>query len=151
MIGIRTILHPTDFSASSEYAFRLARALARDQVARLIVLHVGPQPLTALGGTAAVPPLPEEYGRAELERMLQKIQAPELDDRFEHRLVFGDTVPEILRAAVGSRADLVVMGTHGRTGLGRLLLGSTAEQVLRRATCPVLTVRPGAAPQGGSP
>jgi nucleotide-binding universal stress UspA family protein len=143
VLGIRTILHPTDFSASSEYAFRLARALARDQVARLIVLHVGPRPLTALGGTAAVPPQPEEYGRAELEMMLRKVEAPELEDRFERRLVFGDAVAEILRAAAGSRADLVVMGTHGRTGLGRLLIGSTAEQVLRRASCPVLTVRSG--------
>ncbi len=141
MIGIRTILHPTDFSESSEYAYRLARALARDQVARLIVLHVGPQPLTAMGGTAAVPPLPEEYGRAELEAALRKFEAPELEDRFEHRLVFGDAVAEILRAAESSWSDLIVMGTHGRTGLGRLLLGSTAEQVLRRASCPVLTVR----------
>ena len=141
MFGIRTILHPTDFSASSAYAFRLARVLARDQVARLIVLHVGPQPLTALGGTEAVPPLPDEYGRAELEAKLRALQAPELEDRIEHRLVFGDPVAEILRAAEGSMTDLIVMGTHGRTGFGRLLVGSTADQVLRRAPCAVLTAR----------
>jgi nucleotide-binding universal stress UspA family protein len=138
VIGIQTILHPTDFSPSSEYAFRFARALARDQVARLIVLHVGPKPMSALG---AVPPLPEEFGREELERMLQKIQAPELKDRFEHRLVFGDPVGEIIKAAQSSRTDLIVVGTHGRTGIGRLLMGSVAEQVLRQAPCPVVTVR----------
>jgi nucleotide-binding universal stress UspA family protein len=140
VIGIQTILHPTDFSPSSEYAFRFARALARDQVARLIVLHIGPKPLSALG---AVPPLPEEYGRAELEKMLRKIQAPELKDRFETRLAFGEPVSEILNAAHSSRADLIVVGTHGRTGLGRLLMGSVAEQLLRQAPCPVVTVRAG--------
>jgi nucleotide-binding universal stress UspA family protein len=61
--------------------------------------------------------------------------------RVEHRLVAGDPGAEILRAAREEPCDLIVMGTHGRTGLGRVLLGSVAEQVVRRAPCPALTVK----------
>jgi len=93
LLAIRTVLHPTDFSERSEFAFRLACSLARGYGARLVVLHV------------AEPPM------------------------------------EILGVAEETKCDLIVMGTHGRTGLGRLLMGSVAEQVVRKATCPVLTVK----------
>jgi nucleotide-binding universal stress UspA family protein len=67
----------------------------------------------------------------------------------EHQLLFvGDPAAEILRVAQAVKADLIVLGTHGRTGLGRLLMGSVAEQVVRRAPCPVVTVK-APLPQGG--
>jgi len=66
---------------------------------------------------------------------------PHANVRMERRLEQGDATTEILRVAREESADLIVMGTHGRTGLGRLLMGSVAEQVMRRAPCPVLTVK----------
>jgi nucleotide-binding universal stress UspA family protein len=139
VLPIQTILHPTDFSDHSDFAFRLACALARDYGARLVLLHVAAQPVIVYG-EGVVPPDPEEY----LEALKKKLFALEVLDpsvRAERRLKEGDPVTEILAEARETNADLVVMGTHGRTGLGRLLMGSVAEQVVRKASCPVLTVR----------
>jgi nucleotide-binding universal stress UspA family protein len=140
MLDIRTILHPTDFSDSSDHAFRLACALARDYDARLVVVHVGREPvLNPVEGV--VPPEPERY-RAELMEQLRRRRAEGLKVRTAHQLVFGgDPAAEIVEQAQQTKSDLIVMGTHGRTGLGRLLLGSVTEQVVRRAPCPVLTVK----------
>src|SRR6516164_2385146 len=110
MFAIRTILHPTDFSAPSAYAFQIACALARDCNARLIVLLVEPPPVAVLGGMPAVPPLPEEYDRENLEKQLHRFQPPDPAVRVEHRLVAGDPVAEILRAAREESCDLIVMG-----------------------------------------
>ena len=151
MLAIRTILHPTDFSAPSAYAFQMACALARDYHARLIVLHVEPPPVAALGGMLAVPPLPEEYDRENLETQLRRIQPSDPAVRVEHRLVAGDPVAEILRAAQEQACDLIVMGTNGRTGLGRLLMGSVAEHVVRKAPCLVLTLKSPTLGQGAFP
>jgi nucleotide-binding universal stress UspA family protein len=139
MLAVRTILHPTDFSERSQYAFGLACALARDYGARLIVLHVVEVP-TVIYGEGVVPPNPEEVRRAAQEE-LEQLQVPHANVRPERRLEQGDTVPEILRVAQAVHADLIVLGTHGRTGLARLLMGSVAEQVMRQAACPVLTVK----------
>jgi nucleotide-binding universal stress UspA family protein len=143
MYEIRTILHPTDFSASADLALQLAGSLARDHRARLIVLHIGRPPVSHLGGgPALVPPLPGEWGREQLELQLRQRTVPALEQPLDHRLVFAeDAGAAILRTAEEVQCDLIVLGTHGRTGLGRLLMGSTAEQVARRANCPVLTVR----------
>jgi nucleotide-binding universal stress UspA family protein len=141
MLAIRTILHPTDFSTHSAQAFQMACALARDYQARLIVLHVEAPPVAILGGMPALPPLPEEYDRENLEKRLRCIQPPDPAVQVEHRLVTGEPVAEILRMAQEQSCDLIVMGTHGRTGLGRLLMGSIAEQVVRKAPCLVLTVK----------
>jgi nucleotide-binding universal stress UspA family protein len=139
MLPIRTILHSTDFSDSSAYAFRLACSLARDYGARLVVLHVAEQPVVVpIDGVAALPP------PLDRQRLLQHLQCwQEREPRVcvEHRVAEGDPATEIVQAAVETRCDVIVMGTHGRTGLGRLLLGSVAEQVLRRAPCPVVTVK----------
>ncbi len=141
MFPIRTILHPTDFSECATEAFDLACLLARDYAARLLVLHVLEPPITALAGNEALPPLPEEYGRAAREEALRRLQAPYASVQLERRLQEGQVIPEILRRAAETPCDLIVMGTHGRTGLSRLLLGSVAEGVLRQAPCPVLSVR----------
>src|SRR5688572_15670272 len=138
MLGIRTILHPTDFSKNSEYARHLAAALARDYNAHLVVLHVQPIPVAVYGyGEGILPPTVE--ARDELLRKLEGLDIPGVWTT--HRLEEGDAVTEILNVAKDMNADLIVMGTHGGRGLTRLLMGSVAELVVRRANCPVLTIR----------
>jgi len=141
MFPIHTILHPTDFSAHSEAAFGLACSLARDHGARLVILHVLQPPVTLVGGMAALPPMPDEYGREAAWEKLRSLQPGEGVGNFEHVLREGDIVTEILRVAEETSCDLIAMGTHGRTGLSRLLMGSVAESVLRKARCPVLHVK----------
>jgi nucleotide-binding universal stress UspA family protein len=137
MFAIRTILHPTDFSQPAAAAFRVARALAHDHEARLVVLHVLP-PLLSDTSAAALEPVHdwEEQG-AKMRRLCPA--DPRL--RVEYRQVEDDPAAGILRVAGEQGCDLIVLGTHGRTGLARLLLGSVAEKTLRHAACPVLTVR----------
>jgi nucleotide-binding universal stress UspA family protein len=138
MLPIHTILFPTDFSENAQQAFPLACSLARDCGARILVLYVLPPPLDR--EKLEVRHHPDEYYRG-LWETLRQWQAPDQNVRVEHRLEEGDAPQAILEVAQEIQAGLIVMGTHGRTGLGRLLLGSVAEQVLRRASCPVLTVR----------
>lgn len=171
MLPVRTILHPTDFSCHSDYAYRVARMVARDCKARVILLHVAEFPVdvavyanTGMDVPFALTTDNEEYGnwaRGELRRQSEpqgdaagRHEGPRaaLDDRadgtglrIETRLVEGRAATEILRTASESTCDLIVMGTHGRSGLGRILLGSVAEEVLRKAPCPVLTLRTPAA------
>jgi nucleotide-binding universal stress UspA family protein len=151
MLPIRTILHPTDFSDNSAYAFRLACSLARDYGARLVLLHVAEQPVVVpVDGVAALPP---PLDRQLLLRELGCWQAREPRVRVEHRVAEGEPATEIVQAAVETGSDVILMATHGRTGLGRLLLGSVAERVLRQAPCPVVTVKaphPLAPPAKGS-
>jgi nucleotide-binding universal stress UspA family protein len=141
MLAIRTILHPTDFSEQADHAFWMACQLAREYGARLIVVHVVPPPLAMLGGTMALPPLPEEYGLEALKERLSQVRPERPDVVIERQLVLGEAPAEIVRLARECKADLIVMGTHGRRGLGRLLMGSVAEEVVRRAPCLVLTLK----------
>jgi len=138
MLPIHTILFPTDFSESAQQAFPLVCSLARDCGARIVVLHVMPPPLGHEELEARHRP-EEYYGGA--RHALHQMQAPDQNVRVEHRLEEGDATARILSVAEEIDAGLIAMGTHGRTGLGRLLLGSVAEHVLRKASCPVLTVR----------
>ena len=152
MLPIHTILHPTDFSDRAGFAFRVACALARDFGARLLVLHVEQPPLLTLGGMPGVPPVADEYGGEELEEQLLRLRPPDPAVPADHCLRQGDPAAEIVRLAREYPCDLIVLGTHGRGGLGRLLLGSVAEAVVRQAPCPVLTVRlpcPAPAPAAG--
>jgi nucleotide-binding universal stress UspA family protein len=145
MHAIRTILHPTDFAPASGEAFHLACALARDYGARLVVLHVMPPSAAPL--LDAPPPDPSRPAEAQ-EALRGRFPWPRpssADVALDCRVAEGDADSEILRLAQASRCDLIVMGTSGRTGLGRLLLGSVAESVLRRAACPVLVVKAAAA------
>jgi nucleotide-binding universal stress UspA family protein len=137
MLPIHTILHPTDFSDRSEHALHLACALARDYQTRLVLLHVIPSTIIGFG-EGVIPPDPDltvEAARRDLDRLA--VPDPGLSP--QRVIGEGDPAAEILRVARDEAADLIVMGTHGRTGLGRLLMGSVAEQVVRRAPCPVLT------------
>src|SRR5262249_22057556 len=122
MLAVHTILHPTDFSERSQFAFWLACSLARDYGARLVVLHAVTVP-TVVYAEGVVPVDPEAL-RIAAEGQLDRLQPPWANVRAEKRLVEGDAVEEILRAAQDTSADLIVLGTHGRTGLGRLLMGS---------------------------
>lgn len=142
MATMKLILHPTDFSACSEHAFRLACSLARDQGARLVVLHVLDRPVIVYSGVAMAPPAPPPvHDRDAVRAQLDKIQASVPGVAIEHRLEEGDPADAVLQVADDIRCDLIVLGTHGRTGLGRLLMGSVAEKVVRKAKCPVLTVK----------
>jgi len=140
MLPLATILHPTDFSEHSEFAFRLACALARDYNARLVLLHVLPPPMVIYAGG----PVPAETwpNIEEAREKLHQLEGQAHQVRVESQVMEGDPVDLILRAAEETHSDIIVMGTHGRTALARLLLGSVAELVLRRAPCPVLTAKP---------
>ena len=143
MKRIRNILHPTDFSEPSAHALRFAAALARDYGARLVVLHAAETtPLSYFEGTSAGDP--EAPVRAARQRF-EQLDVPHVGASVERRFEVGNATDAILQTAADVRADLIVMGTHGRTGLSRLLLGSAAEEVMRHATCPVLTLKSPAA------
>jgi len=141
-MSIQTILHPTDYSELSQFALRQAEDLARVHSARLIVLHVvetlGPERLTY--AEAGSQPQPEAY-RKRLWDEMHRLVSPDPDVPVEYVLAQGDPVSAILRTAADHRCDMIVLGSHGRTGLQRLVLGSIAEGVMRRARCPVLIVK----------
>jgi nucleotide-binding universal stress UspA family protein len=141
MLAIRTVLHPTDFSTNSETAFRIACSLARDYGARFILLHVDVPPIVLVNEGLGIPQPAGPGDDTRLKDKLEQLKAPDPKVRVEHVLVKGDPTSEILRVAQENKADVIVMGTHGRTGLGRLLMGSVAEQVVRKAPCPVVTVK----------
>jgi nucleotide-binding universal stress UspA family protein len=139
MLPIRTILHPTDFSEPSQLAFKLASSLAGDYGARLIITHVVEQPIpVAAEGVMMVPVVidPEP-----LRERLEQMRPEDTKVPVEHRLLEGNPAMEILGVIRDAQCDLVVMGTHGRGGVTRLLMGSVAEQVVRRASCPVLIAK----------
>jgi len=136
---LRVILHPTDFSKGSEAALQVAHSLARDLGTRLIILHVLPFYIY-LGGRMAAELDPRDYQHS-LDAIRQRLDGPDLKYPVETRLSRGLEAHEILRVAQELECDLIVMGTHGRTGLDRLLMGSTAESVLLKADCPVLVVK----------
>lgn len=143
MRPIRTILHPTDLSKPSEYALQIASLLATGQDTRLIVLHIlqGPEPPDWISERMAGEfPWTEAYDKA-LEQEIRPLQQSNPRLRIERRLVEGIPAEAILRVATAESCDLIVMGTHGRTGLDRVLMGSVAAEVVRQAQCPVLTVK----------
>jgi len=139
----KTILHPTDFSPHSQHAFQMASHLAADSGARLLVLHVLEQPVIVASGTmmAPMPTGPSAELRQMACEQLAKIKPEDSSVAVEHITEEGDPVTAILDVAQERDCDLIVIGSHGRTGLGRLLMGSVAEQIVRRAACAVLTVK----------
>jgi nucleotide-binding universal stress UspA family protein len=140
MFPPRTILFATDFSETSQRAFEVACALSRDYEARLVAVHVAALP-PVVGFVEGVVPPPTAIDREEMIDQLQQLGQSCPEVHMKYRLLEGDAAAEVLRAAEESNCDLIVLGTHGRRGLGRLLMGSVAEQVVRKAPCPVLTVR----------
>jgi nucleotide-binding universal stress UspA family protein len=139
MPHIRTILHPSDLAETSQAAFQLARSMAIDYSAELIALHVYPPPFNEAD---AVDRDRSNEVQSDLMAALRKFAAADDRVRMDYRLEEGTASEVILEQA--QNCDLIVMGTHGREGLGRAIMGSVAERVLREATCPVVTVRPSA-------
>jgi nucleotide-binding universal stress UspA family protein len=138
-VKLKKILLPTDFSPNGKSVLGLATALARDSGATLLIVHVDQPPIGYGGGDMGMlePPQSEH----DLEEMLKKVTATDPSVPCEHHLVTGDPAREIVRLAAAEGVDLIVMGTHGRGGLTRLLMGSVAEEVVRRAQCPVLSIK----------
>jgi len=140
MLAVKAILHPTDFSAQADNAFELALALARDYGARVTLMHVRDLRAAAYGEFAAFPVDPGDDRKALQQKLADMKCAHELEvARFV--LGEGDPATEIVDLAKSEGCDVIVMGTHGRRGLGRMLMGSVAEEVVRNAPCPVLTVK----------
>jgi universal stress protein A len=138
-MNARKILFPTDFSPASQEALRWATSLARDSGATMIIIHVEEPPMAYGGGEMYLGV--EDISRDELRKLLVQVVPLEHAIPFEHQLLVGDPATAIVEAANQEGADLIVLGTHGRSGLTRLLMGSVAEAVVRNAGCPVLTVK----------
>jgi nucleotide-binding universal stress UspA family protein len=143
-MSIQHILVPTDFSPYAEYAVDYATQLAKTLQARLTLLHVVYEILWAAGeGAMALPPNYfeelEASAQASLDKVLQRVQAAGVQG--DAVVVHGIPFENILHTARTQGVDLIIMGTHGRTGLKHVLIGSVAERVVRLAPCPVLVTR----------
>jgi universal stress protein A len=150
MLPVRTILHPTDFSEHSRFAFQTACLLAHECGARLIILHVV-EPAVTISGATALPLIADELPVADADKHLHRLLPSDPDLVVEYELEVGYPAETIVSVARERGVDLIVMGTHGRRGPGHLLMGSVAEQVLREATCPVLTLKHPAADKDAVP
>ena len=142
---IKTILFPTDFSHGARAAMDYAIAMARDYKAKLVLLYV------IQDISIAEWYIPSSISAADLVEDMQKSADREMEKwgaeaaakapAVEQLVVRGVPFVEIIRMAKEKQADLIVIGTHGRTGIDHMLFGSTAEKVVRKSPCPVLTVR----------
>ena len=144
----RRVLHPTDFSRASSAAFARSLVEARQARRELVLLHVlsSAIPLAGAGEGYMAPSVYEQmsqsargWAQKQMDRLLAKAKAARV--RARGLVVEGVAHEQITRAAKRLRADLIVMGTHGRTGVARFFVGSVAARVTATAPCPVLTVR----------
>jgi nucleotide-binding universal stress UspA family protein len=145
-IEIKRILCPLDFSESSDHALRYAAAMAEQFHAELILLHVVEPILAALPGDPMLPNTQQadiddlvDACRERLDRAVGTVATDGL--KVQPLVLNGMPFVEIIRCARDREADLIVLGTHGRSGLAHLLIGSVAERVVRKAPCPVLAVK----------
>jgi nucleotide-binding universal stress UspA family protein len=147
MITLKKILVPTDFGETCKIAVRYGRALADAFGASLYLLNVLEQPVvpggTPIGGYFSLTPDYRQRMEKDAIQNMEKLLSPE--DRSKlHAQVFtkwGSPFVEIIRFANAENIDLIVMGSHGMGPVAHMLLGSVAEKVVRKAPCPVLTVR----------
>lgn len=148
VLQLRKILLPTDFSGCANYALPYAAAIARAAKATVVCVNVVEPIVPAVGYTGMAETMPI----AEMSEQLEDSAERELPDvlncdalrglKVEEVIGHGDAAAEIVRIAAEQGVDLIVISSHGRTGLGRLFFGSTAEAVVRHAGCPVLVVKP---------
>jgi nucleotide-binding universal stress UspA family protein len=142
---IKTILFPTDFSNGARAAMDHAISLAKDYQAKLILLYVIQDISIAewyIPSTISAGELVEDMQKSawqEMDKWIAEVSKQVKD--VEKMVVRGVPFVEIIQTAKERNADLIVIGTHGRTGIDHMLFGSTAEKVVRKAACPVLTVR----------
>ncbi len=149
MIKLKTILVPTDFSEFSKYALNYAIAFAQAFKANLILIHVTPEREMSAIRQASVYLQAEDLEelvkqrKSEDRKQLNDFIAPELKKEIKVETIHRVGIPflEIIKAAREKEVDLIVIATHGRTGLSHILLGSVAEKVVRKAPCPVLSIR----------
>jgi len=145
MKDFTTILVAVDFSDSSDNAFQLALTLAQKFSSRLLILHVINEPIDLRG--FYVPHISfdnlEEEIREGAKKLMESFCRQHISDfdNYESMIVPGIAHEEIIKQTESQGAELVVLGTHGRTGLDHVLFGSTAEKVVRKSKVPVLTVR----------
>ena len=143
--GVKRIVYATDFSGQAAAAERQAIELAKALGAELVLAHVGTDAMLWREGiyTPEVRALVEGQRKWAADALAARAAALAGDGVTARAVVkVGVAWEEIVRLAAEEHADMIVMGTQGRTGLDRLLLGSVAERVIRQAPCPVLTVRP---------
>jgi universal stress protein A len=145
MMQIRQILAPTDFSECSKQAVACAYEFAQAFGAKLVLLHVIEELPSYIGfippgGAAMLIKDLERQGHLDLARVLPEADAAEVE--VTRQVVVGSPSHEIVKVAAAEKVDLIVIATHGRTGLSHLVMGSVAERVVRTAPCPVMTVRP---------
>ncbi len=146
MITLKNILVGVDFSVPSDIAMRYGRGLAEAFDASLHLLHVMEDVVAHAWAAevyvAALPGLHEEMEKAARERLDQLLTAEETEKlRAKVSLRTGTAFVEIIGYAKSENVDLIVLGTHGRGAIAHMMLGSVAEKVVRKAPCPVLTVR----------
>ncbi|MFZ2064048.1 MAG: universal stress protein [Candidatus Binatus sp.] len=136
----RKVLCPIDFSEHSLAALDVALKVAQQNDAKLYLLNVAPMPAGA-AGFQPVPLDPYPYLEKERQEQLVKLAREKIPGsvRYETLVVNGDPAKQVLGIARSIEADMIVMGTHGRKGLGHLVLGSVAERVVRESPMPVLT------------
>jgi len=147
-MNIRSILLPTDFSECGNYALSYAASLARTFKASIICLNVIEPIVPTVGYSGMTEPMPiadiaeqlEDSAERELPKLAECDECAGLN--VEEMVAHGEAASEIVRVAKERAVDLIVIASHGRTGLGRILFGSTAEAVVRHAACPVLVVKP---------
>ena len=145
MIKLKKILVPTDFSDSARHAFTYGTSFAREYGAELVLLHVVENLTVGYASDLFPVPMAEVfqeisgYARAELAKLGAEAREKGLSVREE--VVQGKPSAEIIRFAREGEVDMIVLGTHGKGMLDQALFGSTTERVVRRAPCPVLTVR----------
>ena len=143
-VKVRNILHLTDFSKSSEEALRFAIALAREYGAKLHGLHAlvpGPYMYMGTDSTAVAIEAQQERAKTEMRRVESRLTGLKHETTVEQGSTFWPIVNQFIK---DHEIDLMVLGTRGRTGVRKLLLGSVAEEVVRRAPVPVLTIGPAA-------
>ena len=145
MKNFSTVLVAVDFSDSSDNAFQMALSMAKSFSAQLLVLHVINEPVDLRG--FYVPHISFERLEEEIEdgakKMMESFCRKNMVDfkNYDCSIVAGLPYEQIITQAEEKSADLIVLGTHGRTGLDHVLFGSTAEKVVRKSKLPVLTVR----------
>ena len=148
MSRARPVMHPSDFSPASRPALAQAIEAARERRAELLIVHVLSTIVPVVSDGYLSPQMYDDMTRAsrsEAQRRLDALVAATRKKRVRVRglLLDGVAWEQLVRVARTQKAGLIVMGTHGRTGLARLFLGSVAERVIGSAPCPVLTVRAG--------
>ena len=139
MMHFKQILCPVDFSEHGRYALIVASSLANESGGKLHLVHVHQPPMAVDAGFAGF--IPELTDYESLRNQLQGILPTDVDVPYEHHLMVGFPSTELTKYAAKHNIDVIVMGTHGRTFLAHLLMGSVAEEVVRDAPCPVLTLK----------